>query len=126
MPPIDGSTLAERKTTVSDYARFIQAWVRQPRQTASIVPSSPWLGRLMAGQIDPAGGRVMELGGGTGSITTWADVVSLTTAMTAPSKNSERQQIPPATCVGIVVRNMIGTPFSNTSRQGRRARRLRG
>ena len=69
MPPIDGSILAERKTTVSDYARFIQAWVRQPRQTASIVPSSPWLGRLMAKQIDPEGGRVMELGGGTGALT---------------------------------------------------------
>jgi len=69
MPPIDGSMLAERRTAVSDYARFLQAWLRKPRQTASIVPSSPWLGRLMATQIDPAGGRVMELGGGTGALT---------------------------------------------------------
>lgn len=69
MAPINGSTLAERRTTVSDYARFLQAWVRRPRQNGSIVPSSPWLGRLMAQQIDPAGGRVMELGGGTGALT---------------------------------------------------------
>jgi phosphatidylethanolamine/phosphatidyl-N-methylethanolamine N-methyltransferase len=69
MPLGDGSILAERKTTVSDYARFIGAWMRKPRQTASIVPSSPWLGRLMATQIDPGGGRVMELGGGTGALT---------------------------------------------------------
>lgn len=69
MPPIDGSALAERRTSVSDYARFLQAWLRKPRQTASIVPSSPWLGRLMASQIDPQGGRVMELGGGTGALT---------------------------------------------------------
>lgn len=61
--------LAERKTSASDYARFIHAWLRRPRQTASIVPSSPWLGRLMATQIDPEGGRVMELGGGTGALT---------------------------------------------------------
>ncbi len=61
--------LAERKTSAGDYARFLHAWLRKPRQTASIVPSSPWLGRLMATQIDPAGGRVMEFGGGTGALT---------------------------------------------------------
>lgn len=69
MPPINGSTLAERRTTAGDYARFLQAWVRKPRQNGSIVPSSPWLGKLMATQIDPDGGRVMELGGGTGALT---------------------------------------------------------
>jgi phospholipid N-methyltransferase len=65
----DGSTLAERRTSAGDYARFLQAWLRKPRQTASIVPSSPYLGRLMASRIDPAGGRVMEFGGGTGALT---------------------------------------------------------
>jgi len=69
MPLIDGSMLAERKTSAGDYCRFLHAWLRKPRQTASIVPSSPWLGRLMAKQIDPAGGRVMEFGGGTGALT---------------------------------------------------------
>ena len=69
MPSIDGSILAERKTNLGDYARFLGAWLRQPRQISSIVPSSHWLGRLMAGQIDPAGGRVMEFGAGTGPLT---------------------------------------------------------
>jgi phospholipid N-methyltransferase len=66
---LDGSMLAERRTSAADYARFLQAWLRRPRQTASIVPSSPFLGRLMASRIDPAGGRVMEFGGGTGALT---------------------------------------------------------
>lgn len=60
---------AKPSSTASDYIRFLKAWVRQPRQTASIVPSSPWLGRLMAAAIDPEGGPVMELGGGTGALT---------------------------------------------------------
>ncbi len=64
-----GTMLAERKTSAGDYARFLHAWLRRPRQTASIVPSSPWLGRLMASRIDPAGGHVMEFGGGTGALT---------------------------------------------------------
>ncbi len=69
MPPRDGTILAERKTSAGDYVRFLHAWLRKPRQTASIVPSSHWLGRLMARQIDPEGGRVMEFGGGTGALT---------------------------------------------------------
>lgn len=66
---INGSAIAARRSSANDYVRFLQAWLRQPRQTASIVPSSPWLGRLMAAQIDPEGGPVMELGGGTGALT---------------------------------------------------------
>jgi phosphatidylethanolamine/phosphatidyl-N-methylethanolamine N-methyltransferase len=69
MPLSDGSVLAERRTSAGEYVRFLQAWLRRPRQTASIVPSSPFLGRLMAARIDPAGGRVMEFGGGTGALT---------------------------------------------------------
>jgi len=64
-----GPMLAERRSSASDYLKFLQAWIRKPRQTASIVPSSPHLGRLMAAQIDPQGGRVMEFGGGTGALT---------------------------------------------------------
>jgi phospholipid N-methyltransferase len=60
---------AKPRSSASDYIRFLKAWVRQPRQTASIVPSSPWLGRMMAAQIDPEGGPVLELGGGTGALT---------------------------------------------------------
>ena len=39
------------------------------RQTASVVPSSRYLARLMVAHIDPLDGRVMELGGGTGVFT---------------------------------------------------------
>ncbi|HEX7857030.1 MAG TPA: methyltransferase domain-containing protein [Sphingobium sp.] len=60
---------ARPRSSAADYIRFLKAWVRQPKQTASIVPSSPWLGRLMAAQIDPQGGSVLELGGGTGALT---------------------------------------------------------
>jgi len=65
----NGSMLTERRSNASDYLKFLQAWIRKPRQTASIVPSSHYLGRLMAAQIDPQGGRVMEFGGGTGALT---------------------------------------------------------
>ncbi len=69
MARTDGTVLAERKTSAGDYARFLHAWIRKPRQNGSIVPSSPYLGRLAASQIDPSGGRVMEFGGGTGALT---------------------------------------------------------
>lgn len=65
----NGSILTERRSSASEYLKFLQAWIRKPRQTASIVPSSHYLGRLMAAQIDPMGGRVMEFGGGTGALT---------------------------------------------------------
>ncbi|MBN8817872.1 MAG: phospholipid methyltransferase [Sphingomonas sp.] len=65
----NGPVLTERRASASDYLKFLHAWLRKPRQTASIVPSSPYLGRLMAAQIDPAGGRVIEFGGGTGALT---------------------------------------------------------
>ncbi len=61
--------LTDRRNSASEYFKFLQGWLRRPRQTASIVPSSPYLGRMMAAQIDPQGGRVMEFGGGTGALT---------------------------------------------------------
>jgi phospholipid N-methyltransferase len=65
----NGPVLTERRASASDYLKFLHAWLRKPRQTASILPSSPHLGRLMATQIDPAGGPVIEFGGGTGALT---------------------------------------------------------
>lgn len=49
--------------------RYLRVLVQQPRETGSIVPSSASLGRLMAAQVDPDGGPVIELGGGTGALT---------------------------------------------------------
>lgn len=55
--------------TAAEHVDFLAAWLRRPRQTASVVPSSRYLARLMARGIDPNGGRVLELGGGTGAFT---------------------------------------------------------
>lgn len=60
---------ADTRVRVTEYLDFLAAWLRKPRQTASVVPSSRFLARLMVRDIDPAGGRVIELGGGTGVFT---------------------------------------------------------
>jgi phosphatidylethanolamine/phosphatidyl-N-methylethanolamine N-methyltransferase len=60
---------AEFRARATEYLDFLAAWVKKPRQTASVVPSSRYLARLMVSHIDPADGRVMELGGGTGVFT---------------------------------------------------------
>jgi phospholipid N-methyltransferase len=59
----------EARLKAAEYLDFLAAWLKKPRQTASVVPSSRYLARLMVGQIDPVGGRVLELGGGTGVFT---------------------------------------------------------
>lgn len=59
----------EFRARATEYLDFLAAWVKKPRQTASVVPSSRYLARLMVAHIDPADGRVLELGGGTGVFT---------------------------------------------------------
>jgi phosphatidylethanolamine/phosphatidyl-N-methylethanolamine N-methyltransferase len=48
---------------------FFRSWLRDPFHVASIAPSSRWLAKLMATNIE-TGARVVELGAGTGSLTT--------------------------------------------------------
>lgn len=48
---------------------FFRQWLRAPLTTASVVPSSPRLGRAMAMALPPDARRVVELGAGTGAIT---------------------------------------------------------
>jgi phospholipid N-methyltransferase len=48
---------------------FFRSWLRDPFHVASIAPSSRWLAKLMATNIE-SGARVVELGAGTGSLTT--------------------------------------------------------
>lgn len=60
---------SEFRARATEYLDFLAAWVSKPRQTASVVPSSRYLARLMVSDIDPRGGRVLELGGGTGVFT---------------------------------------------------------
>lgn len=64
-----GASAVHKGPSAADYMRFLAAWIRRPMQTASVVPSSRHLARLMARDIDPESGRVMEFGGGTGVFT---------------------------------------------------------
>ncbi len=51
-------------------ALFLSRWMKAPQFIGSLAPSSRALGRAMAREVDPgAHGAVVELGGGTGSIT---------------------------------------------------------
>jgi phosphatidylethanolamine/phosphatidyl-N-methylethanolamine N-methyltransferase len=51
-------------------ALFLSRWLRSPNLIGAVAPSSRALARAMAHEIDPGGsGLVIELGGGTGSIT---------------------------------------------------------
>jgi phospholipid N-methyltransferase len=45
------------------------AWLRSPRQVGAVAPSGVRLASAMAGEVPPGPGIVLELGGGTGSIT---------------------------------------------------------
>lgn len=49
--------------------QFLSAWLRNPLQTGSLLPSGSSLARAMAAQVDPESGMVVELGAGTGVIT---------------------------------------------------------
>jgi phosphatidylethanolamine/phosphatidyl-N-methylethanolamine N-methyltransferase len=53
----------------SERLRFIGQWLKNPRQTASVTPSSPGLASAMLAQLPPDTRRVIELGGGTGALT---------------------------------------------------------
>ncbi|MFO0390002.1 MAG: class I SAM-dependent methyltransferase [Alphaproteobacteria bacterium] len=51
-------------------SQFLKAWVRSPLAMGSVVPSSRWLARAMAAQVDTTQeGVVIELGAGTGVVT---------------------------------------------------------
>lgn len=53
-----------------NYLRFFHLWLQNPTRIGAVAPSSKNLGAAMAAEIDPAApGVVVELGGGTGSIT---------------------------------------------------------
>ena len=53
----------------SEKLRFIGQWLKNPRQTAAVAPSSPELAAAMLGELPGNAHRVIELGGGTGAIT---------------------------------------------------------
>jgi phosphatidylethanolamine/phosphatidyl-N-methylethanolamine N-methyltransferase len=54
----------------ADQLRFLGRLIARPRHTGAVAPSSPALGRAMAGQVDPNSElAVLELGPGTGVVT---------------------------------------------------------
>ena len=53
----------------SEKLRFIGQWLKNPRQTAAVAPSSPELAAAMLGELPANAHRLIELGGGTGAIT---------------------------------------------------------
>ena len=70
--------MAKRKNTsrrrqllaLSDSITFFGTWLKAPRSTGAVIPSSRKLARAMAAEVDPAvPGVIVELGGGTGQFT---------------------------------------------------------
>ncbi len=63
-------TATRRDAAEGEMALFLSRWLKAPHRIGALAPSSRYLGRAMAGQIEPRQARlVVELGGGTGSIT---------------------------------------------------------
>jgi phosphatidylethanolamine/phosphatidyl-N-methylethanolamine N-methyltransferase len=61
---------AQNKPSVKRNLEFFKLWLRNPGDMGAVVPSGRALARAMAEQIDASDSRaVVELGGGTGSIT---------------------------------------------------------
>jgi phosphatidylethanolamine/phosphatidyl-N-methylethanolamine N-methyltransferase len=59
-----------RRRAREDAALFLARWIKAPHLVGALTPSSAHLARAMARQVDPRQARVVvELGGGTGSIT---------------------------------------------------------
>ncbi|MCG8052570.1 MAG: hypothetical protein AB2688_07110 [Candidatus Thiodiazotropha taylori] len=48
---------------------FISAWMRNPRQVGALFPSSDCLAQAMAAQVNSLNGLTIELGAGTGAVT---------------------------------------------------------
>lgn len=58
------------RSSLRDNLSFLKLWLRRPVSLGAMLPSGKSLALAMAEQIDPsAPGAVVELGGGTGSIT---------------------------------------------------------
>jgi phosphatidylethanolamine/phosphatidyl-N-methylethanolamine N-methyltransferase len=58
----------QQKHHASFRGAFFKSWLQDPFHVASVLPSSRWLARLMAKDLD-VHARVVELGAGTGTLT---------------------------------------------------------
>jgi len=69
-PPVKLSRKAVVKARFADQVRFLGSVIRAPRSVGAIAPTSAETARMMASHIDLASGLpVLELGPGTGAIT---------------------------------------------------------
>jgi phosphatidylethanolamine/phosphatidyl-N-methylethanolamine N-methyltransferase len=58
----------KRPSSWYQHGKFFFGWLRNPRSVGAVFPSSPSVGKLLVTGIRP-GARVIELGGGTGTVT---------------------------------------------------------
>src|ERR1041385_4394722 len=70
--PLQSSVRASKKPLrLDDEVRFLRSWIEKPLHVGAVMPSGRFLARTMAQYVDPyASGPVVELGPGTGAITT--------------------------------------------------------
>jgi phosphatidylethanolamine/phosphatidyl-N-methylethanolamine N-methyltransferase len=69
--PLQSSARASKKPLrLDDEVRFLRSWIEKPLHVGAVMPSGRLLARTMAQYVDiHAGGPVIELGPGTGAIT---------------------------------------------------------
>jgi phosphatidylethanolamine/phosphatidyl-N-methylethanolamine N-methyltransferase len=68
--PLQSSVRALKKPRLDDEVRFLRSWIEKPLHVGAVMPSGRLLARTMAHYVDPyADGPVVELGPGTGAIT---------------------------------------------------------
>ena len=64
--PIEKNT--KQRPSWYQHGRFFFGWLRNPRRVGAVLPSGPAVGKLLVTGVRP-GARVIELGGGTGTVT---------------------------------------------------------
>src|SRR5215469_11153268 len=68
--PLQSSVRALKKPRLDDEVRFLRSWIEKPLHVGAVMPSGRLLARTMASYVDAyAEGPVVELGPGTGAIT---------------------------------------------------------
>jgi phosphatidylethanolamine/phosphatidyl-N-methylethanolamine N-methyltransferase len=68
--PSQSSVRALKKPRLDDEVRFLRSWIEKPLHMGAVMPSGRLLARTMAQYVDAdAEGPVVELGPGTGAIT---------------------------------------------------------
>src|SRR5436853_6646842 len=69
--PLQSSVRATKKPPrLDDEVRFLRSWIEKPLHMGAVMPSGRFLARTMAHYVDvDADGPVVELGPGTGAIT---------------------------------------------------------